>query len=334
MHLARVLDDKAPNYLKQGLGWSYHAPCAGHDAIQLALGMTFRPGRRLPLPLLPRPDDLRGRRAHRRGDPPERHVEGDRRRLGRPAHVEPLRQARRSASRTSPPASPTTPSTPRASAGRSRPTGRTRSSSARSASPRPPRATSTRRSTAPRARSSRSSSSSRTTATASRSRRATRRRTPTPPTTSPGFLNLQDHPLRRPGRLRLLPRDARGGRVRPDRRGLRDRPRRPACGSTPTRTPTGTSSTATPEELAAARAAGPASPLPPHSSIENGPSLRGGDRARSRPRTSRPTRRRPTAPRPRPTRTPQSIHDFVVPEPWVPEATWPRGPARRLGRRR
>lgn len=45
MHLARVLDDKAPNYLKQGLGWSYHAPSAGHDAIQLALGMTFRPGR-------------------------------------------------------------------------------------------------------------------------------------------------------------------------------------------------------------------------------------------------------------------------------------------------
>jgi 2-oxoisovalerate dehydrogenase E1 component len=44
MHLARVLDDKAPNYLKQGLGWSYHAPSAGHDAIQLALGMTFRPG--------------------------------------------------------------------------------------------------------------------------------------------------------------------------------------------------------------------------------------------------------------------------------------------------
>jgi 2-oxoisovalerate dehydrogenase E1 component len=43
MHLSRVLDDKAPNYLKQGLGWSYHAPCAGHDAIQLALGMTFRP---------------------------------------------------------------------------------------------------------------------------------------------------------------------------------------------------------------------------------------------------------------------------------------------------
>ncbi len=45
MHMGRVLDDKAPNYLKQGLGWSYHAPNAGHDAIQLALGLTFRAGR-------------------------------------------------------------------------------------------------------------------------------------------------------------------------------------------------------------------------------------------------------------------------------------------------
>ena len=44
MHLGRLLDDKAPNYLKQGLGWSYHAPCAGHDGIQIALGVTFRPG--------------------------------------------------------------------------------------------------------------------------------------------------------------------------------------------------------------------------------------------------------------------------------------------------
>ncbi|MBZ0111329.1 MAG: 2-oxoisovalerate dehydrogenase [Thermoanaerobaculia bacterium] len=43
MHLGRVLDDKAPNYLKQSLGWSYHAPCAGHDGIQVALGVTFRP---------------------------------------------------------------------------------------------------------------------------------------------------------------------------------------------------------------------------------------------------------------------------------------------------
>jgi len=45
MSLGRTLDDKAPNYLKQGLGWSYHAPNAGHDGIQLALGLTFRPGR-------------------------------------------------------------------------------------------------------------------------------------------------------------------------------------------------------------------------------------------------------------------------------------------------
>lgn len=39
--LARKLDEKAPNYLKQALGWSYHAPCAGHDAIQLAIGQIF-----------------------------------------------------------------------------------------------------------------------------------------------------------------------------------------------------------------------------------------------------------------------------------------------------
>lgn len=44
MHLGRVLDDKAPNYLKQAIGWSYHAPCAGHDGIQLALGLSFRGG--------------------------------------------------------------------------------------------------------------------------------------------------------------------------------------------------------------------------------------------------------------------------------------------------
>ncbi|OQA38331.1 MAG: 2-oxoisovalerate dehydrogenase subunit beta [Acidobacteria bacterium ADurb.Bin340] len=45
MHLGRVLDDKAPNYLKQAVGWSYHAPCAGHDGIQLALGLSFRAGK-------------------------------------------------------------------------------------------------------------------------------------------------------------------------------------------------------------------------------------------------------------------------------------------------
>lgn len=45
MHLGRTLDDKAPNYLKQAIGWSYHAPCAGHDGIQLALGLSFRAGK-------------------------------------------------------------------------------------------------------------------------------------------------------------------------------------------------------------------------------------------------------------------------------------------------
>ena len=37
LKLGRALDDRAPNYLKQAIGWSYHAPCAGHDAIQLAI---------------------------------------------------------------------------------------------------------------------------------------------------------------------------------------------------------------------------------------------------------------------------------------------------------
>jgi 2-oxoisovalerate dehydrogenase E1 component len=39
--LGRRLDEKAPNYLKQALGWSYHAPYAGHDGIQLAIGQVF-----------------------------------------------------------------------------------------------------------------------------------------------------------------------------------------------------------------------------------------------------------------------------------------------------
>lgn len=31
MVLGRALDEKAPSYLLQSLGWSYHAPYAGHD---------------------------------------------------------------------------------------------------------------------------------------------------------------------------------------------------------------------------------------------------------------------------------------------------------------
>jgi 2-oxoisovalerate dehydrogenase E1 component len=41
MTLGRLLDDRAPNYLKQAIGWSYHAPYAGHDGIQLAIGQVF-----------------------------------------------------------------------------------------------------------------------------------------------------------------------------------------------------------------------------------------------------------------------------------------------------
>ena len=39
--VGRNLDDRAPNYLKQAIGWSYHAPFAGHDGIQLAIGQIF-----------------------------------------------------------------------------------------------------------------------------------------------------------------------------------------------------------------------------------------------------------------------------------------------------
>ena len=39
--LGRLLDERAPSYLKQAIGWSYHAPYAGHDAIQLAIGQVF-----------------------------------------------------------------------------------------------------------------------------------------------------------------------------------------------------------------------------------------------------------------------------------------------------
>jgi 2-oxoisovalerate dehydrogenase E1 component len=41
MALGRALDERAPNYLKQAIGWSYHAPYAGHDGIQLAIGQIF-----------------------------------------------------------------------------------------------------------------------------------------------------------------------------------------------------------------------------------------------------------------------------------------------------
>jgi len=42
LSLGRMLDNRAPNYLKQAVGWSYHAPYAGHDGIQLAIGQIFK----------------------------------------------------------------------------------------------------------------------------------------------------------------------------------------------------------------------------------------------------------------------------------------------------
>ncbi|WP_029902910.1 thiamine pyrophosphate-dependent enzyme [Prevotella sp. 10(H)] len=44
MTLGRAIDEKAPAYLLQSLGWSYHAPYAGHDGIQLAMGQLFTRG--------------------------------------------------------------------------------------------------------------------------------------------------------------------------------------------------------------------------------------------------------------------------------------------------
>lgn len=42
IHLGRTLDLKAALYVRQAKGWSYHSSCAGHEAIQLILGLSFR----------------------------------------------------------------------------------------------------------------------------------------------------------------------------------------------------------------------------------------------------------------------------------------------------
>lgn len=44
-HLGRQIDTKAAGYVKQGKGWSYQSSCAGHEGIQLILGLSFRPGK-------------------------------------------------------------------------------------------------------------------------------------------------------------------------------------------------------------------------------------------------------------------------------------------------
>jgi 2-oxoisovalerate dehydrogenase E1 component len=41
-HLGRLIEAKAYLYIRAAKGWSYHAPFAGHDGIQFALGQAFR----------------------------------------------------------------------------------------------------------------------------------------------------------------------------------------------------------------------------------------------------------------------------------------------------
>ncbi len=43
--LSRKIDDKAGIYIRRNMGWSYHARCTGHEAIQIALGLSFRAGK-------------------------------------------------------------------------------------------------------------------------------------------------------------------------------------------------------------------------------------------------------------------------------------------------
>jgi len=45
MHLGRSLDQKAATYVRMAKGWSYHSSCAGHEGIQLILGLSFRQGK-------------------------------------------------------------------------------------------------------------------------------------------------------------------------------------------------------------------------------------------------------------------------------------------------
>lgn len=41
----RQIDERASRYIRRGMGWSYHARCAGHEGIQVAIGQHFRPNK-------------------------------------------------------------------------------------------------------------------------------------------------------------------------------------------------------------------------------------------------------------------------------------------------
>ncbi len=45
LHLGRLIDMRAATYVRQAKGWSYHSSCAGHEGIQLILGLSFRQGK-------------------------------------------------------------------------------------------------------------------------------------------------------------------------------------------------------------------------------------------------------------------------------------------------
>jgi 2-oxoisovalerate dehydrogenase E1 component len=42
LYSTRAIDTRASLYIRRGMGWSYHARCAGHEGIQVALGLHFR----------------------------------------------------------------------------------------------------------------------------------------------------------------------------------------------------------------------------------------------------------------------------------------------------
>jgi 2-oxoisovalerate dehydrogenase E1 component len=44
LNTGRLLDLKAAQYVRVAKGWSYHSSCAGHEGIQLMLGLSFRKG--------------------------------------------------------------------------------------------------------------------------------------------------------------------------------------------------------------------------------------------------------------------------------------------------
>jgi len=41
-YMTRSMDERASIYIRRSMGWSYHARCSGHEAIQIAMGLSFR----------------------------------------------------------------------------------------------------------------------------------------------------------------------------------------------------------------------------------------------------------------------------------------------------